>query len=181
MRITAVVAVVVVLGAVAPGAAAQEPVDTPGESWFNQFDYRGSEEFGFALYNGCSPIDVVAFVDVDVDGDDDDYGVTVARIRDLAESRLRGARLYAESWILSGLMADVTFFDRGFSVEVSFWKLLEDTAASRRARRTRTWIATRRGTHGGDGDYVMYQLSELVDRFLLEFLRENDEACRAVP
>lgn len=180
MRITAVaVAVVAFLGGVAPGAA-QESVDTlsSGESWFDQFrDPLGSEEFGFQLYNGCSPVRLTARVRTSPSLGND-HGVTQARIRDLAESRLRGARLYAESGDLSAsvLWIGVNIVDGAFSIDLEFWKVVDDRA-TRRSELAETWTTGRLVGYGGDADDVMHQVSEGVDRFLLEFFRENEDAC----
>ena len=33
------------------------------------------------------------------------------------------------------------------------------------------------GTHGRDANYILQSLSELLDRFVLEYLRVNEAAC----
>ena len=33
------------------------------------------------------------------------------------------------------------------------------------------------GTHGGDDGFIVQSVSELLDTFLVEYLRVNDEAC----
>ena len=40
-----------------------------------------------------------------------------------------------------------------------------------------TWHSDSFGTHGGDGDYVLESVEELVDNFIDEYLRVNNAAC----
>ena len=42
---------------------------------------------------------------------------------------------------------------------------------------TGTWNSGVTGTHGRDADYILQGLSELLDRFVLEYLRVNEAAC----
>lgn len=179
MRITAVAVAVACL--VVASAVAQEPVDTSNEggSWFDQFEPRGSAWSGFRLFNGCNRIRGIVAVQADEDSGND-YGVTWPRVRNLVESRLRAARLYAE---LEGdspegaLEVNVWFSGAAVAIAVEFNKLVRDPV-SNRSDLAVTWSTSRLGTHGGDGDFVMQHVSELVDEFILVFLRENDEACR---
>ena len=78
----------------------------------------------------------------------------------------------------SALSVTVWFSGRAYFTEVGFVKTLTDPISGREEVIT-TWTAERLGTHGGDGNYVMQGVSEQVDRFILEFLRENEEACRS--
>ena len=66
--------------------------------------------------------------DYDDDDDAEAIGLTVARIRTLAESRLRAARLYdadAPTW----LYVNVNVEARGFSLSVEYKKLLYDAVS----------------------------------------------------
>ena len=40
------------------------------------------------------------------------------------------------------------------------------------------WETGSYGTHGGDADYILQAVSERLDRFILEYLRVNETACR---
>ena len=168
MMRTAVTAVVAVMLLALP-AGAQDVERLP--------DRRRQELANFMLFTGCDRMRVVTYVQIGDDGED--YGVTEERVGGMAESRLRAARLYgAPLNSFSALSVTVWFSGRAYFTEVGFVKTLTDPISGREEVIT-TWTAERLGTHGGDGNYVMQGVSEQVDRFILEFLRENEEACRS--
>ena len=41
-----------------------------------------------------------------------------------------------------------------------------------------TWETGNYGTHAGNAGYIMQIVSERLDRFILEYLRVNETACR---
>ena len=40
-----------------------------------------------------------------------------------------------------------------------------------------TWHSGAVGTHGDDASYILSAVSRYMDRFLVEYLRVNEEAC----
>ena len=147
-------------------------------------DAAGVEDTAdFQLLDSCYPMGVRISVDLD-DDDPKDYGVSSNRVRTVVESRLRAARLYADtdSWFTrvlhdNLLAVRVWFVGAAVLIQVEFWKKLADPVSRLRAL-VPAWTDERLGVHGGDGSYVMQHLSELIDRFILEYLRVNDEDCQ---
>ena len=155
--------------------------------------YQASPYERFQLFNNCRPMRL----HVSSLGAAADIGLTEARIQTLAESRLRAARLY-DAWktsyedIRSGkaeeriydpsLKVTIEAFSRtnrggAVSLKVQFRKVLQDPISGRDGVAT-TWERGSYGTYSGDDtDFVMQHLSELVDEFVLEYLRLNEPAC----
>ena len=92
----------------------------------------------------------------------------------LVESRLRAARLYRDWSIGPELDVYVWFSGPAVLLDVAFYRWVEAGGLSGYAA---TWERRRLGTHGRSGDHVMQQLSELVDGFILEYLRVNEDSC----
>ena len=133
----------------------------------------------FDLFNECAQIRLV------IESLDDDaaaIGLTQARIRTLAESRLRAARLYDNSSLVARLYIRVSVlnYDNGrggaFAYEVHYGKRLHDSMSDLTVI-TDTWKKTNLGTHGGDAGFILQGVSERLDEFILEYLRVNEAAC----
>ena len=127
----------------------------------------------FELFNDCEPVDLV-IEDLPIEATR--INLTVPRIRSLAESRLRAARLYddaAEPY----LYINITVTGRASMVLLEFKKLLYDSTSGTSGFAA-TWRIGGTGTHGGDAGYILQYLSEYVDAFVLGFLRANEDACR---
>ena len=103
-------------------------------------------------------------------------GLTKERLQFAVESRLRGARLYSEERRAPYLHVPVTIGGGGYSVAVTYNKRLFDPVSNQSGVAS-TWHASITGTHGGDPEFVVSTLSELLDEFLTEYLRVNDPAC----
>ena len=107
-----------------------------------------------------------------------DIGLTSERVQTIAESRLRAARLYdADS--LFNLHVRVSVLSRVFFIEVAFNKVLFDVASATIFEAS-TW---EQGSIGRSGDpgFILQGLSELLDRFILDYLRVNEDACNTSP
>ena len=63
-----------------------------------------------------------------------------------------------------------------FHVRLGYQKWVHDSLSDLSGRTT-TWDTGSTGTHGDDASYILSSVSQDMDRFLLEYLRENDEAC----
>ncbi len=63
------------------------------------------------------------------------------------------------------------------TIEVLFRKHLRDIVSDRIGYAT-TWESGNYGMHSGDAGFILQAVSEHLDRFLLEYLRVNETACR---
>ncbi len=126
----------------------------------------------FQILNECKPMGLVVNLH-----DGAALSLTRERIRTLAESRLRAARLFSDDLLPAHLEVNVRVLGLAFAVEIRFSKVLYDPV-SNEAWPSETWRNSAIGTHGRDGDYIMQFLSEGMDRFLVEYLRVNEGACR---
>lgn len=127
----------------------------------------------FQLFNECRPVSLVV---EHLPSDATAVSLTRERIRTLAESRLRAARLFSGP-ALQYLYVNVNVSGPAFSTRIAFNKRVFDPV-SRETGSAATWNAGVTGRHGGNGGYIMQHLSEALDRFVLEYLRVNEDACR---
>ena len=149
----------------------------------------------FELYNQCQPIRLTTLLSDDAD----DIGLTEARLQTLVESRLRAARLYNETALRRLIVSvDVLSLARGgavYSTTVQFQRQVVTIEAARRAvfnalssqpavlelaqasHTAPTWERGSVGTTGGGPDFILQGVSALLDEFILEYLRVNEEAC----
>ena len=129
----------------------------------------------FQLYTECRPIDLVV---ESLSPSAAAINLTRERVTTLAESRLRAARLFSDDAVLQYVLGiNVHVMRQAFAVTVKFAKPLFDPISGQVAGAT-TWDIGITGTHGGDGSYIVQALSELMDQFVLEYLRANEDACR---
>lgn len=127
----------------------------------------------FQLFNSCAPMNLV------VEGLSDDaasIGLTQERLQFAVESRLRGARLYADDQHLFALYVQANVVGTGFSVDLRFNKTLLDPS-TREIGLATTWSNGITGMTSRNPEFVVSQLSNLLDEFLTEYLRVNEEAC----
>ena len=126
----------------------------------------------FQLFNECEPIRLIV---EDLPPDAAAIRLTGERVSTLAESRLRAARLFsgdAEQF----LYVAVGVLETSYGVTISYHKLLFDPISGEMAS-PRTWVSTGFGTHGGSAGFILQDLSERFDRFVLDYLRVNEDAC----
>ena len=128
----------------------------------------------FQFLNECKPMGLVVNP---LPPDGAALSLTQERIRTLAESRLRAARLFSDDLLPAYLEVNVRVLGLAFAVEIRFSKVLYDPV-SNEYWPSETWRNSAFGTHGRDGDYIMQFLSEKMDQFLVEYLRVNEDACR---
>ena len=78
----------------------------------------------------------------------------------------------------SYLYVNVNVVGRAFSIGVGFRKWLWDPSTDEFGF-AETWSSASSGTTGASGgNFIMQALSEHLDRFVLEYLRVNEDACR---
>ena len=63
-----------------------------------------------------------------------------------------------------------------FTTSVAYSKFLRDPVTGRTLM-AMTWDTRRVGTHGDNAGFIMNGLSEMLDGFLLEYLRMNEDSC----
>ena len=142
----------------------------------------------FELFNECHPVGLGVILK---DGGGDLPELTEERVRTLAESRLRAARLFSpfsfrQLRLMTGsrishsfLSIEVTVVGRAFSDGVFFYKAVYDPPSGI-SDFALTWKHGITGTHRGGEEsaaVIMNALSEQVDTFVLEYLRVNEESC----
>ena len=139
----------------------------------------------FELFNDCLPVGLSVFL---YDDEGDLPELTEERVQTLAESRLRAARLFHQGIIfnrtrlltggvlVSVLPISVDVVGQAVAGSVSLSKPVNDPRSGVTGFIS-TWERSFMGTHRGDADSIMQRLSELVDTFVLEYLRVNEESC----
>lgn len=137
-------------------------------SWLADFER-------FQLFTGCEGLGL----DVYVQGDEaDSINLTDERVRTMAESRLRAARLYDAFQGYPALSVSILTLDDGpaFVIQVRMAKMVRDATTGMELG-TNTWGTLSFGTHGDDAGFIMQGLSEKLDEFILEYLRVNEASC----
>ena len=115
----------------------------------------------------------------EVSGAAKQIGLTKDTLRLASESRLRSARLYADSFRLAAgysiLYVNASVVGRAFHVSIQYWKVVTDRHG--RSNYGTTWTTATTGVHSGDSTYIVSTLSEQLDTFLADYLRVNAEDC----
>ena len=127
----------------------------------------------FQLFGDCKPM---ALVVEGLPPDASRIGLTVDSLQAAVESRLHAARLYDSEALSPRLYVNVNVSGGAFSVGFQYDKLFYDPLSDL-TNIAATWDTGSTGTHGGDAPYILSVVSQHMDRFLLEFLRVNDQAC----
>ena len=135
----------------------------------------------FQLFNNCEPMGLsVQFRSRDDEGINSGIANIEDiedRIRKMAESRLRAARLFADS-ASNRLYVGMHVLGPAFSAYLFYEKPLHD-AVSGLTVTSPAWISlVGTGTHGGEPSFLLQSLSESLDGFVLEYLRVNESACK---
>ena len=130
----------------------------------------------FELFTGCAAV----FPAVFVFGDEaEEFGLTEERVRTMAESRLRAARLYGDGLSPSALDVLIRTLDSGvaFTIAIRLGKVSLYDPASGVLGHAITWEQVTFGQHGRDASFILQNLSEMLDGFILEYLRVNEGYC----
>ena len=134
----------------------------------------------FELFAGCSPVGVTV---EKLSDDGKKIGLTVGDLQAAIESRLRAARIYnANKPAVPYLRIVVVVQGPSFAATVSFRKLLVDQTHTQLPGPATTWVGGYVGTHGSRGHeaghFILSSLSQVMDRFIAEYLEINDSACQ---
>lgn len=148
-----------------------------------EFDSKALDfiEDQFNLYTNCQPLAVTMG---EASKAWDTVGLTRADIQNAAESRLRGARIYAPKFRLPFLSISIIVTKDAFSVRLRLVKSLYDNTYSQMYGPAATWVNGHTGTHGGGfggGSFILSSLSQLLDQFIADYLRVNETACATRP
>ena len=136
-------------------------------------DTTGLDSFG--LFNKCEPLSFTIQKSV---SDADDLYLDDSAIQSAIESRLRSARIYSdENKGFSSLRVTINVVNYAVSMNVIFNKIVHDPLFSDEVGNAITWMDGGTGLHGGREEFVMNNLSEFMDNFLVEYLRVNEQAC----
>ena len=132
----------------------------------------GQEVDRFELFADCEPMDLLI---ENLPEDAAEIGLTEDSIRAAAESRLRSARLYSEA-SSQYLYINVNVVGAAYSARLQYEKFVFDPLSGFSSMAT-TWNNGSTGTYGRDSGFILSDVSQHLDRFLVEFLRVNEAAC----
>ena len=129
----------------------------------------------FRLFTRCALLGISVHVQGDAA---DEMELTEGRVRTMAESRLRAARLYSSPDGVPFLKVTILTLDDGpaYVSHIQLSKWLRDNMTGLE-RGSFTWDSLNYGTHGGNAGFIMQGLSESLDGFILEYLRVNEGYC----
>ena len=133
---------------------------------------EGFDRDRFELFTECAPVGLF----VTVEGSQaEEMGLTEERVRTMAESRLRGARLYTSA--PPYFQVNIGTLDNGpaYMMSAYLWKRLRDMNGYEAVMPA--WYRATFGTDSGDAGFLMQSLSEMLDRFIAEYLRVNEDHC----
>ena len=132
----------------------------------------------FELFTECAAVFPIVFVQGD---EAEEFGLTEERVRTMAESRLRAARLYGDGASRSDAALDVSIrtLDGGvaYTISIRLAKVSLYDPASGELGSLVTWERNAFGQHSRDASFIMQGLSEMLDAFILEYLRVNEGHC----
>lgn len=126
----------------------------------------------FQLFDNCQPI---KFAVGHSSKESNAFELTKESIENIVESRLRSARIY-EVGAPTRLFIEVHVISSAFTVAVKYYKPVQDLN-SKIVRFTPTWVTETFGTHGHDSGFILNIVAEFMEKFLVEYLRANEEAC----
>lgn len=137
----------------------------------------------FQLWGACARVSLEVG---DLPKDATEIGLRKEDIETAVRSRLRAARLYLDINAAPTLAVFVHVHGSAYSVDVEFWKFVEDeTTWSKMPKGLNrlhgfapTWEKGALGTHGGDYSYVLSAVGRYADKFIDEYLRVNEDACK---
>lgn len=136
----------------------------------------------FYLFGECRPMSVMAYF-----GQSGPVGFVLSRdvIQAIAERRLRTERLHVDvthphgpvkSWP-PALVVDLQMLGRSFHISVAYSKPVSDYLSGLNFMAA-TWQHGFIGQHTGNPEFVMRAVDQMLDKFVAEYLRVNDAACK---
>ena len=133
----------------------------------------------FEFFNNCEQIGLI----VQKQEKSSEVDLTEKAITNSVESRLRSARIFADGASDSFLAVNVQIVGDAYNVSVGLGKSLEDHRFSKHLSPlplvgpAYTWHMASTGTHAGQGGFILSQLSQIVEEFLVEYFKVNQKYC----
>ncbi len=126
----------------------------------------------WGLYNQCKPISLVV---EGLDKDAEKIGLKEESIINLAESRLRAARIYNKDAV-SWLYINVNVLEASYNVGLYYTK---QTLSYGEWGSALTWWTSNTGIAARTGEnYILSIISQSMDKFVLEYLEANEKDCK---
>ena len=133
----------------------------------------------FQLFANCEPVRfVVGYRSQDAQVPN----LTKESVVNSVESRLRSARLYEPDNLTilednSALLeVNVNIALTAFTIRFKLYKIVKDLYTDITFLAS-TWEIGFIGTHGNDAGFILNNISQHMDEFLVAYLRANEEAC----
>ena len=133
----------------------------------------------FEFFNNCEQIGLI----VEKQEESPEVDLTEKAITNSVESRLRSARIFTDEASDSFLAVNVQIVGEAYNVSVGLAKSLEDHRFSKHLSPlplvgpAYTWHMASTGTHAGQGGFILSQLSQIVEEFLVEYFKVNQKYC----
>ena len=130
----------------------------------------------FSLHTNCHPVYVVM---EEPSEDALRLGLRRDEVSNRVQARLRAAGLYSVTPQYPYLNISILVVGEAFGVDVGMKKRLLDTPSYDTGGAV-TWQETIVGTHAGGiygGNYILESLDTILDLFVKDYLRVNEEAC----
>ena len=164
MRIASIMIAAALIWMVSPSFASED-------DWFKRFQ----------LWNLCEPMFLGVHVSVS-----EGLGLEKDQVTTAARSRLRAARMYADSESATRLLPrleivvfDVNAIEGGrtpaVSIRADFRKYLEDGLSNEQSYAT-TWTRGIVAAHS-NASHILSVVSQIMDEFIDEYLETNEAAC----
>ena len=131
----------------------------------------------FKLWNDCRPMDLLV---EPLQNDESDINLTKDAIDVAARGRLRAARLYSDDPDKTAeayLYVMVTVKDSATTVGIAYHKAVQDLATNLSGL-LGTWRVISTGPHGQDRTIIVSNVARLTGKFIDEYLRVNEDACK---
>ncbi len=128
----------------------------------------------FKYYHECQPIHLMV-AEPTPEAEASEIGLTYEALQDITELAFRRANLYTEEESTPGVLLHSQIVGGAYLLFISFHKPVTDTFGYHSP--TVTFYDYSLGTHDGDVAFILSQASELMDRFVSEYLRVNQDAC----
>ena len=126
----------------------------------------------FRLFTECQPVGLNLYAGEEAV----ELGVTEERLRTVAESRLRAARLFRAEGSGPVLWVEVGVVGLAYLIQVDLLRSMRNPYTETWAPVT-TWEGGGFGAHGGNAGFIMQGVSEYMDGFIGDYLRVNEAAC----
>ena len=134
---------------------------------------HGQSQERFELFTGCVTMDLVV---QDLSEDAHSIGLSVERITNSVESRLRSAKLFSSKQQRQYLYININVVGKAFNISVEFKKRVFGPRSGL-SNYAITWDRGSAGTHGQNASFIISGLSEHIDELIVDYLQVNEQKC----